>query len=102
MVSVCMKVCPQHVAWLNFDPATGKRARECRDGDNCKKLHCREEPSVRERFASEQKYNMPFVSVYRMSTKPGDCRLDARPPWTDALRAYVKLVLHDESETPRV
>ena len=75
MVSVCMKVCPQHVAWLNFDPGTGKRPRPCRDGDDCKKLHCREKPSLRERFACEQKYNMPFVSVYRMSAIPGDCRV---------------------------
>ena len=102
IVSLEMKVCPQYVASLKKDPVTGKRPRPCRDGILCKKLHCREEPSERERVACEQKYNMPFVSAYRLSTAPGDCRLFVRPPWNDAFRVYEKLALHEESEAPRV
>ena len=101
-LSLRMKVCPQYIASLSEDPVTKKRPRACRDGPLCKKLHCLPLAAPAERFACLQKYNMPYVSVYSLSTIPGDCRLYVRPPWHAAIKAYEESVLGQGSESTRV
>ena len=99
--ALMMPVCPQYVASRKVDPVTGKKGRSCRDGILCKKLHCDETATDEEKKKTKQKYNLPYVSVYSMSTVHGDCRIFVRPPWKEAFKAYDAHVLGDDA-SPRI
>ena len=85
-IALAMPICMQHRASATFDPMIRRAARPCRDGPLCKRLHLLEDtPLGRQRCA--QVNNLPFVSVYRTSTK-GEHKLDIRTPLENAFQLF--------------